>query len=146
MCLIPNQSLGDLAPTHFKYMWRLYVKGGLGHLFGVLNHCVRVRCVRVRGQGACVWCACLCVGRVERRTNVLGLEKTVFVCESMFARSVPSAALSTRAHRSDWMRLLLLVQLKSSKRARINGSVGSRPNQSSGDLGPTHFKDMCGDV
>ena len=96
--------------------------------------------VLVFGVRVCAW------GRVERRTNVLGLENTVFVCESMFAQSVQSAALSTRAHRSNWMRFLLLVQLKLSKRTRMIGSVGSRPNQSSGDLGPTHFKDMCGDV
>ena len=91
------------------------------------------------GVRVCAW------GRVERRTNVLGLENTVFVCESMFAQSVQSAALSTRAHRSIWMRFLLL-QVKLSKQTRMIGSVGPRPNQSSGDLGPTHFKDMCGDV
>ena len=108
--------------------------------------CVRDVCVWVRGQGVCVWCACLCVGRVERRTNVLGPENTVFGCESMFAQSVRSAALSTHAHRSNWMRFLLMVQLKLSKRTRVIGSVGSRPNQSSGDLGPTHFKDICGRV
>ena len=96
--------------------------------------------VLVFGVRVCAW------GRVERRTNVLGLDNTVFVCESMFAQSVQSAALRTRARRSNWMRFLLLVQLKLSKRTRMIGSVGSRPNQSSGDLAPTHFKDMCGDA